>query len=80
MRASSVFAAALYVAAVSAYGYGNETYGYGNETKYTTTEVVTQYTTYCPYATTIVENNHTYTVTEVCQTHKNGGQQSSNSL
>ena len=61
MRASSVFAAALSVAAVSAYGYGNETV-------FTTTEVVTQYTTYCPYATTIVENNQTYTVTEVCQT------------
>lgn len=58
MRASSVFAAALSVVAVSA------NYGYGNETKYTTTEVVTEYTTYCPYPTTIVENNHTYTVTE----------------
>jgi len=58
MRASSVFAAALSVAAVSAY--------YGNDTKaeYTTTEVVTQYTTYCPYPTTIVENNQTYVVTE----------------
>ncbi|KAF8429660.1 hypothetical protein EV426DRAFT_639444 [Tirmania nivea] len=57
MRASSVFAAALSLAAVSAYGYGNET-------EWTTTEVVTQYTTYCPFPTTIVENNYTYTVTE----------------
>lgn len=58
MRASSIFAAALSVVAVSA------SYGYENKTEITTTEVVTQYTTYCPYATTIVENNHTYIVTE----------------
>lgn len=56
MRASTVFAAALTAAAVSAH--------YSNETEWTTTEVVTMYTTYCPYPTTIVENNHTYTVTE----------------
>ncbi|KAK9450342.1 uncharacterized protein V1518DRAFT_205001 [Limtongia smithiae] len=30
----------------------------------TTTEVVTEYTTYCPYATTFTEGNSTYTVTE----------------
>ncbi|KAG0134001.1 hypothetical protein HOY82DRAFT_638724 [Tuber indicum] len=35
-----------------------------NGTEYTTTEVVTSYTTYCPLPTTIVENNKTYTVTK----------------
>ncbi|PWW77187.1 hypothetical protein C7212DRAFT_315363 [Tuber magnatum] len=35
-----------------------------NATEYTTTEVVTAYTTYCPMPTTIVENNKTYTVTK----------------
>jgi hypothetical protein len=55
MRFTTVFAAALSVAVASA-NWTNETY--------TTTEVVTSYTTYCPYPTTIVENDHTYTVTE----------------
>lgn len=35
-----------------------------NGTEYTTTEVVTKYTTYCPLPTTIVEGNKTYTVTK----------------
>lgn len=37
-----------------------------NGTEYTTTEIVTSYTTYCPLPTTIVEGNKTYTVTKVC--------------
>lgn len=32
---------------------------------YTTTEVVTSFTTYCPAATTITTNNQTYTATSV---------------
>ncbi|CUS12715.1 unnamed protein product [Tuber aestivum] len=35
-----------------------------NGTEYTTTEVVTAYTTYCPGPTTVVQNNKTYTVTK----------------
>jgi len=35
-----------------------------NGTEYTTTEIVTSYTTYCPLPTTIVEGNKTYTVTK----------------
>jgi hypothetical protein len=31
-----------------------------------TTEVVTQYTTYCPEATSIVHGSHTYSVSTVC--------------
>lgn len=30
------------------------------------TDVVTSYTTYCPYATTLTYNSVTYTITEVC--------------
>jgi hypothetical protein len=55
MRFATVFAAALSVVAVSA-NWTNETY--------TTTEVVSSYTTYCPHPTTIVEGDYTYTVTE----------------
>ncbi|RFU33816.1 hypothetical protein B7463_g2499, partial [Scytalidium lignicola] len=33
-------------------------------TTYVTTETVTSYTTYCPAATTVVQNSQTYTVTE----------------
>lgn len=57
MKFSAVFAAAALVA--GAYATKNETVAF------TTTEVVTAYTTYCPLPTTIVENNTTYTVTEV---------------
>jgi hypothetical protein len=57
MRFSAIIAFALSAVAVSAHNYHN-----GTET--TVTEIVTQYTTYCPFATTIVENNKTYTVTE----------------
>lgn len=35
-----------------------------NGTEYTSTEIVTSYTTYCPHPTTIVEGNKTYTVTK----------------
>lgn len=48
------FAAALALAA-GASAYSNVTY---------VTEVVTAYTTYCPEPTTVVYNDHTYTVTE----------------
>jgi len=39
-------------------------YAYGNGTDYTTTEVVTSYTTFCAEPTEYVEAGHTYTVTE----------------
>lgn len=58
MRFSAIIALALSAVAVSAH--------FKNGTETTVTEVVTQYTTYCPLPTTIVENNQTYTVTEVC--------------
>jgi len=44
-----------------------------NGTEYTTTEVVTKYTTYCPLPTTSVEGNKTYTVTKVCIPFENWG-------
>ena len=56
MKFAAVIAAA--VTGASAYGYSaNVTY---------TTEVVTAYTTYCPYATQVTVGESTYTVTEVC--------------
>jgi len=62
MRFSAVAIASALVANAYAMGgyYGG--YGYVNET--VTTEVVTEYTTYCPYATVFTEGVHTYTVTE----------------
>ncbi|KAF8471267.1 hypothetical protein BDZ91DRAFT_791471 [Kalaharituber pfeilii] len=60
MRASVVIALAA-IAAVASAGYNGT---HTNGTELTITETVTAYTTYCPYPTTIVENNHTYTVTE----------------
>lgn len=53
IAASVVFAAAT----VSANSYSNGT-------DYTTTEVVTSYTTFCPGPTEVVEGGKTYTVTE----------------
>lgn len=63
MRFSAIIAVALSAVAVSAHGYHN---GTSNGTETTVTEVVTMYTTYCSLPTTIVENNQTYIVTEVC--------------
>lgn len=65
MRFSAIVAlavSAVSVSALSAHGYTNGTATNGT----VVTEVVTQYTTYCPFPTTIVENNQTYVVTEVC--------------
>ena len=56
MRSSVIAASAALVAGANAYGNGTVSY---------TTEVLTAYTTYCPAATSIVHNSHTYTVTEV---------------
>ncbi|KAF3902489.1 hypothetical protein ABW21_db0203378 [Orbilia brochopaga] len=71
MKFTTVIAAAASVAAVAAdYGYYappapvyNAT-GHGAPAVYTTTTVVSEYTTYCPYATTFTEGTKTYTVTE----------------
>jgi len=38
-------------------------YGYGNTTAYTTTEVVTSFTTFCPGPTQITHGTQVYTVT-----------------
>jgi hypothetical protein len=54
MKFSAAAVAAAFVAGVSATQ--NVTY---------TTEVVTAFTTYCPYATTFTHGSSTYTVTEV---------------
>jgi hypothetical protein len=53
----SVVALAAFVATASANYYNGTTPVY-------TTEVVTSYTTYCPYPTEVVHNDVTYTVTE----------------
>lgn len=58
MRASAIFSVLFGATAAFANFQGNHTQ------EWTTTEIVTQYTTYCPFPTTVVENNHTYTVTE----------------
>lgn len=68
MRFSTIAAVLSAVASVSGaavYPSGNVT-ATSHTTQYTTTEIVTQYTTYCPLPTTIVEGNKTYTVTKVC--------------
>ncbi|RPA72132.1 hypothetical protein BJ508DRAFT_315009 [Ascobolus immersus RN42] len=54
MKFTLAVAAAFVGAAVAA----------SNETQLTVTETVSSYVTYCPFPTTIVENNKTYTVTE----------------
>lgn len=65
---SAVFAAAALVGAANALHLGNSSApaptGTGVQT-YETTEVVTSYTTYCPYATSVVQGNVTYTATSV---------------
>ena len=55
-KAVSVLALAATASASYGYGYSNVSY---------TTEVVTEYTTYCPEATQVSYNGQTYTVTEV---------------
>ena len=61
---SAIFAAAALVGAVNAWG-NSSTYATPSPTTYETTEVVTSYTTYCPYATSVVQGNVTYTATSV---------------
>lgn len=58
MRSAAVVAASAALVA-GANALSNATIEY-------TTEVLTAYTTYCPYSTSIVHNSQTYTVTEVC--------------
>jgi len=59
MKASIIAAAAALLSVASAQ-YGNET----TPSVTYTTEIVTAYETYCPYATEIVHGEMTYTVTE----------------
>ena len=69
----SVVALAALVASASA-GYYNGT------TPVYTTEVVTSYTTYCPYPTTVVHGEMTYTVTEVSKFSSRGSWESRDAL
>ena len=55
----SLAAAALVAGASANYG------AYNQSAPVYTTEVLTAYTTYCPYATQVSHNGVTYTVTEV---------------
>ena len=58
MRYSFIAAPLALAAGASAWGNGTIEY---------TTEVVTAFTTYCPYATSFVHASSTYVVTEVSQ-------------
>lgn len=60
---SAIFAVAALAAAANAWG-GNYSMTAATAV-YDTTEVVTSYTTFCPYATSVVQNNKTYTATAV---------------
>ncbi|KAK9477475.1 hypothetical protein V1514DRAFT_333763 [Lipomyces japonicus] len=63
MKFTSIVSAAVLLASAASAAFINGTTS-TIEYEATTTEVVTAYTTYCPYSTTFVENNKTYTVTE----------------
>ena len=64
----SIIALAAIAGVASAWG-SNYTSPTGTSAaEYTTTEVVTSYTTYCPYATSVVQGNQTYTATSVSLT------------
>lgn len=68
------FAAALIISAAALVSAGKY-HGGKNETHYTT-EIVTEYTTFCPEPTTITDGDKTYTVTEpttITITHCPGG-------
>jgi|ERR1712176_345884 len=59
------FTAAVVLAAATAVSAGKMGHGYGHEKNVTyTTEVVTEYTTYCPEPTTLTWGDKTITVTE----------------
>lgn len=58
----SIIALAAIVGLASANVIGNSS---APVSVYTTTDVVTSYTTYCPAATTVVQGNQTYTATSV---------------
>ena len=64
---SAIFAVAALAGAANAWGNYSSSIGTGAPTPVviTTTDVVTSYTTYCPYATSIVQGNETYTATSV---------------
>ena len=65
---SAIVAVAALAGAANAWG-GNysSSVGTGAPTPVviTTTDVVTSYTTYCPFATSVVQGNETYTATSV---------------
>lgn len=62
---SAIFAAAALVGSAAAWGNSSAPAPTASPTTYLTTEVVTSYTTYCPYATSVVQGNQTYITTSV---------------
>lgn len=62
---SAIFAAAALVGSAAAWGNSSAPAPTASPTTYLTTEVVTSYTTYCPYATSVVQGNQTYIATSV---------------
>ena len=61
----AIFAMAAVAGVANAWGNYSMT---ASTAVYTTTEIVATYTTYCPYATSVVQNNKTYTATAVSLT------------
>ena len=59
----SLLAVGAFVGAAAAWG--NSSASYSTGAKYTVTETVQTYTTFCPSATQIVQGNMTYTATAV---------------
>ena len=64
---SAIVAVAALAGAANAWGNYSSSLGTGTPTPVviSTTDIVTSYTTYCPYATTVVQGNETYTATSV---------------
>jgi len=60
---SAIFAVAAVAGVANAWN-GNYSLTAGTAV-YTTTEIVNSYNTYCPFATSVVQNNKTYTATAV---------------
>ena len=64
---SAIVAVAALAGAANAWGNYSSSIGTSGPTPVvlTTTDVVTSYTTYCPFATTVVQGTETYTATSV---------------
>lgn len=62
---SAIFAAAALVGSAAAWDNSSAPAPTAASSTFLTTEVVTAYTTYCPFATSIIQGNQTYTATSV---------------